>query len=66
MSFAFLRLDRYAAWWPFVGIVIVVLICVIVILAVEKRRKVAQKAAAVATDKTSEPFVFDRKENNSV
>jgi len=52
--------NRYAAWWPFVGIVIVVVICVTVVLAIEKRRKVAQKAAAsaAAKDKTSEPLIL--------
>ncbi|CAF3578418.1 unnamed protein product [Adineta steineri] len=52
--------DRYAALWPFLGIVTVVLALVFVILIFEKRQKAARKAAALEdddNDHTKDPLV---------
>lgn len=57
--------DRFAAWWPFLGIVIVVIICVVIILLIEKRQKAAKKAAADASeDKTNDPLVSPTNKSN--
>lgn len=60
--------DRFAAWWPFLGIVVVVIVCVLIILAIEKRRKASRKAAAAAVaasdEKTTDPLVRETDRSN--